>query len=176
MHNSSTPPPHPAIPPTCHLAASWLLRWLPLLYIPKTLHDFTLFIINSSVDISLLLYIPKTSLNLLFFSETIILGIWWVWTTNSERMTQENITLRNDAFDLIIIVYMGDAQRLEKFNDTFMKTMHWGMMDGGFIVFYFLNYRVSFKKLKNRKENNWASLMCHIAPISKHHCVKSHTL
>jgi hypothetical protein len=63
-------------------------------------------------------------------------------------MTQENITLRNDAFDLIIIVYMGDAQRLEKFNNTFKKTMHWGMMDGGFIIFCFLNYRVSFKKSK----------------------------
>jgi hypothetical protein len=108
-HNSSMPPLHPRYSSNIlylvkvrHYSYNGTSAGrLSILYIPKTWPDLLLFLRNDSAGRSLLLYIPKTSLYFhYFFSETIVPGIQWVRTKNSGVM-QENVTLRNDASNII---------------------------------------------------------------------------
>jgi preprotein translocase subunit SecG len=46
------------------------------------------------------------SLFAIFFSETIVLGMIWVMTENSEQLKWYNNSLRNDASDIIINYYV----------------------------------------------------------------------
>jgi hypothetical protein len=72
--------------------------------------------------------------SIIFFSETIIPGILWVRTKNSEWLTQENDALRNDASDIIIHCLYGRCTWTRKNKQYLCKYNKQRTMDTGFKV------------------------------------------
>jgi hypothetical protein len=86
---------------------------LPLLYIQKNCVISLLFVRKNSAGRSLLLYILETLLSL-SFSATIIQGMLWVRTKNSEQLMWPNDTSRNDASSIIIHCFIWAIYRDQK--------------------------------------------------------------
>jgi hypothetical protein len=88
------------------------------------------FLRNDSVGWSLLPYISKTSVYFhYFFSETIILWIFWVGTEITEWLMRENDTLRNNASDIIIHCLYEHCARTREYEWYFQEKS--ALLNGG---------------------------------------------
>ena len=86
-------------------------------------------------DFPLLFTLMPFKTNLQFWEmekKSIILEILWV--KNSEQLIQENNSLRNSTFSIILQRYVDDFLGPEEINDTCGKTVHVGTIDRGFIL------------------------------------------
>ena len=104
---------------------------LALLHVPET----SLYFHFTLHWCAALLYGSKTSCYFhCFFSETIVSGIWWVRTVNSEGLTQENDTLRSNASSIIIHSLYGRLFGDQKTWKMSVEKQCARMMNGGFTV------------------------------------------